>query len=227
MIESKILIIDDDIDILKVLKANLELQGYKAYTARNWQEGRELINKVSPDLIILDLMLPDGDGLTICNEIKKERIQLPIIILTARDKLSDKILGLESGADDYIVKPFETLELFARIKACLRRAKPIESVDKIEVRGLFIDFKKRIVTVEKKEILLTHKEFNLLSLLIMKKGEVISRDEIKRHLWKDSQLYSWSRVIDVHIQRLRQKLDNKEFDKFIETVPGMGYRFKN
>lgn len=226
MNKDKILIIDDDIDILAVLKANIELHGYEVLTAKNWNEGYALIKENRPDLLILDLTLPDSDGLTICKEIRQERLHFPIIMLTARDKLSDKIIGLESGADDYIVKPFETLELLARIKACLRRTKPSTTLDKIQIKDLFIDVKKKIVKVSDNEVILTPKEFNLLIFLIDRKGEIVTRDEIKRHLWKQSQIYSWSRVIDVHIQHLRQKLDINELERFIETVPTMGYRFK-
>ncbi len=221
-----ILIIDDDPDILKVLKANLELHDFRVITAQSWKEGKEALFSSSPSLLILDLMLPDGDGVEICRNLRKENPLLPIIMLTAKDKISDKVIGLESGADDYIVKPFETLELIARIKACLRRAIPLKE-EKVEIRGLEIDYKKRLVKLEGKEIDLTPKEYELLCFLISRKGEVVSREEIKKHLWKDSKLYSWSRVIDVHIQHLREKLkDDPESPSYIVTIPTVGYKFK-
>ncbi|MBI4687919.1 MAG: response regulator transcription factor, partial [Nitrospirae bacterium] len=142
-------------------------------------------------------------------------------------KLSDKVIGLESGADDYVVKPFETLELLARIKACLRRAKPLTQEEQITIGSLHIDFKRRVVKVKGKEIVLTPKEYDLLCFLVVNKGAVVSREEIRNHLWKDSKIYSWSRVIDVHVQHLRQKIkDDLQEPKYIITVSGIGYRFK-
>ena len=221
-----ILVIDDDRDILKVLKANLELYKYNVATAESWTEGQKTISAKKPDLLILDLMLPDGDGVEICRTLRKRYPSLPIIMLTAKDKISDKVIGLESGADDYVVKPFETLELIARIKACLRRLKP-STEEQITIGKLNIDYKRRIVKVKNKEIILTPKEYDLLCLLISSRGSVLSREEIKNHLWKESKIYSWSRVIDVHIQHLRQKIeDNPSEPEYIITVLGIGYRFK-
>lgn len=220
-----ILIIDDDADILKVLKANLEFHKYNVVTAQSWTEGQKRLSEKKTSLLILDLMLPDGDGVEICRALRKQHPSLPIIMLTAKDKISDKVIGLESGADDYIVKPFETLELIARIKACLRRIKPEE--EQTTIGKLHIDYKKRIVKVKNKEIILTPKEYDLLCLLVSNRGSVLSREEIKNHLWKESKIYSWSRVIDVHIQHLRQKIeDNPSEPEYIITVSGIGYRFK-
>lgn len=222
----KILIIDDDPDILKVLKANLEFHSFSATTANSWSDGKRALSEEIPDVIILDVMLPDGDGINICKELRSQHPSLPIIMLTAKDKISDKVIGLESGADDYVVKPFETLELIARIKACLRRTKPLE-LEEITIGNLHIDYKKRIVKVKNKEIILTPKEYDLLCFLVTNRGSVVSRKDIKNHLWKESKIYSWSRVIDVHIQHLRQKIeDNPSEPEYIVTVPGIGYRFK-
>lgn len=224
--DSAILAIDDDQDILRVLKANLELHNFKVITADSWAEGQKALSGIAFDLLILDIILPDGNGIDICRTIRAQYPSLPIIMLTAKDKISDKVMGLESGADDYVVKPFETLELIARIKACLRRSKPVVE-DKIAVKELTIDLKKRAVYVRGTEIILTPKEYELLCLLVINKGAVVSRNEIKRHLWKESRLYSWSRVIDVHIQHLRQKIEtNPSEPEYIITVPGIGYRLK-
>ncbi len=220
----KILLIDDDSDILKVLKANLELQDFNVSTAASWSEGQGILDSIKPDLVLLDIMLPDGDGFKICRVIRKHYPKLPIILLTARDKISDKVIGLDSGADDYVVKPFETIELIARIKACIRRIKPVE--DKITIRNMSVDLRKRIVMVNNKEVVLTPKEHDILCLLISQKGKVVTREEIKKALWKESRIYSWSRVIDVHIQHLRQKIEDKSSGcEYINTIVGIGYRF--
>lgn len=225
--ESKILIIDDDPDILKVLKANLELHHFAVITAESWSEGKKRLSEERIDLLVLDLMLPDGDGIEICRTVRKEYPNLPIIMLTAKDRVSDRIIGLESGADDYVVKPFETLELIARIRACLRRARP-STEDRIIIGDLSIDFRKRIVNVKNKEVILTPREYDLLCLLVANRGNVLTRKEIIRHLWGKDKLYSWSRVIDVHIQHLREKIkDDPDNPRHIITVAGVGYRFKS
>ncbi len=225
-LRNRILIIEDDMDILTVLEANLEIHGFEVFVAENWDIGKRILERQKPDLLILDLTLPDTDGLIICNTLRESGQQIPIIMLTARDKLSDKIIGLESGADDYIVKPFETLELVARIKSCLRRVVIKRQDDILSSGALSIDTRRRVVRVSKKEIILTPKEFNILLLLASRKGEVVSREDIKNQLWKDTQLYAWSRVIDVHIQHIRQKLDGNDPERFIETISGIGYRLK-
>ncbi|MEK7741906.1 MAG: response regulator transcription factor, partial [Nitrospirota bacterium] len=200
-----LLVVDDDPDILKVLKANLELYGFDTITAGNWAKAKEILNDHLPDLIILDLMLPDGDGIEICKLLKEQYRKTPIIMLTAKDSVSDKVMGFESGADDYIVKPFETLELIARIKACLKRTMPVDST--IAINDLEVNFNTHTVKLKGKEIELTPKEYELLHLFITNRGEVISREFIRKKIWRDSKIYSWSRVIDVHIQHLRHKIE--------------------
>jgi len=222
----RILVLDDDRDILMVLKANLQLHEFEVITADTWKKAQELIVKYPPDLILLDVMLPDGDGMEICRDLRKRMPDLPIIMLTARDKVSDKVIGLESGADDYVVKPFETIELVARIKACLRRTVLSLREDKVAIGNITIDYKKREIKVRDKKIDLTPKEYELLCFLVENRGEVLSRERIRRHLWKDARIYSWSRVIDVHIQHLRQKIEKDPSNpEYIITVPGAGYRF--
>lgn len=221
-----ILIVDDDPDILKVLKANLELHNFDVVTAETCSSAKNLFDK-KPDLLILDIMLPDGDGLRMCQEIRKSRPDLPVIMLTAKDKLSDKVIGLESGADDYIVKPFETLELVARIRACLRRAKPKEEEEEIKIGDLIIDLKRRKVEKSGKTIELTPKEYDILSYLAENRDRVISRQELKEQLWKSNKIYSWSRVIDVHIMHLREKIEDDPTEpSYILTIPGTGYKFR-
>jgi DNA-binding response OmpR family regulator len=222
----RILAVDDDTDILKVVKANLELHGYETDTAENWGQAKKVLSTQTPDLIILDVMLPDGDGMDICRDLRKDFPDLPIVMLTAKDKVSDKVFGFECGADDYVVKPFETLELLARIKACLRRATTPVPKEKAVIGNLKVDFKKRAVTVSGKKVDLTPKEYDLLCFFINHRGEAVSRAVIRKQIWKDSTIYSWSRVIDVHIQHLRQKIEKDPSNpRFIITVPGAGYRF--
>jgi len=225
-VQGLILVVDDDVDILSVLKANLELHGFSVKTAQNWTSAKIELESSIPDLLILDIMLPDGDGVEICRSIRERIPDLPIIMLTAKDKVSDRVIGLESGADDYIVKPFETIELIARIKACLRRARHVLS-ERVVIDDLVVDTKKRIVSLKGKEITLTPREYELLFFLISHRGEVLTRESIRKHLWKESSIYSWSRVIDVHIQHLRQKIEeNPSKPRYILTVPGIGYKFK-
>lgn len=223
--KNQLLVVDDDADILKVLKANLELYGFHALTAETWALAKEVLDVRLPDLIILDLTLPDGDGVEICRLLKEEYPRMPVIMLTARDSVSDKVMGFESGADDFIVKPFETLELIARVKACLRRSMPAER--KVVIKGLEIDFDARSVRVSGSEVELTPKEYDLLQLFVLNRGDVISREFIRKKIWGDLKLYSWSRAIDVHMQHLRQKIEaNPSAPEFIVTVPGIGYKFR-
>lgn len=223
---SVILVVDDDEDIVQTLKGNLELDGYKVLCAYSGRSGVEMTEKYRPALIILDLNLPDIDGVKAC-QIIRNSYNFPIIMLTARDGVSDKVLGLECGADDYMSKPFHYLELSARIKAILRR------VDKEQVnaspldRGLRIDFKSRTVILEGRIIKLTRTEFKLLELFSSHPNEVLSRDFITQQIWFDSQLYHNSRALDVHVQRLRKKLEpDIEHPSYIITVTGVGYKLE-
>jgi DNA-binding response OmpR family regulator len=222
--KKQLLVIDDDTDILKVLKANLELYGFQAETAETWAHAKEFLDVKIPDLIILDLTLPDGDGVEICGMLKEGYPRMPVIMLTARDSVSDKVMGFESGADDYIVKPFETLELIARVKACIRRGVPVER--KVVIEGLEIDFDARSVRVNGREVDLTPKEYDLLQLFVQNRGDVISREAIRKKIWGNTKLYSWSRAIDVHLLHLRQKIEkNPSEPEYIVTVAGAGYKF--
>ena len=220
--EIKILIVDDDRDILKVISANLKLEGYNVITAENGLDAYNLIKKESPDLIILDLNLPDIDGVQLCTKLRKEEVNVPLIMLTARDSISDRVLGLECGADDYMVKPFNFLELSARIKSCLRRYRrePKDKKRIIEYKIIKILPEKREVYANNQKIDLTKTEYDLFLFLIKNKGRVCSRKEIKKTLWKDKDIYDWSRTIDVHINHLRKKLPD---NIVITTVSGIGY----
>ncbi len=223
---AKILIVDDDHDILTVLKANLELHGYEVISASSVKEADDNFSEYSPDLVVLDLILPDGDGIELCRKWRGDHKQMPVIMLTARDMVSDRVLGLESGADDYMIKPFEPIELIARIKACLRRTQA-DTNEIVEIGHIRIDRGSMIVSLDGNQIELTPKEYQLLNLFVDHEKKVLSREFIKRSLWRDSQVYSWSRVIDVHIQHLRQKIEpDPSNPAYIKTILGAGYKFE-
>jgi two-component system alkaline phosphatase synthesis response regulator PhoP/OmpR family response regulator RpaB len=224
--QTMILVVDDDKDIAQTIKGNLELDGYEVLCAFDGLSGLDLARRNRPDLIVLDLNLPDIDGIKACQIMRRE-FDFPIIMLTARDSISDKVLGLESGADDYIVKPFNFLELSARIKSILKRIERSLVKDHYELKDLNVDFKSRIVSVSGGEVKLTKTEFELLELFITYPGEVLSRDFIINQIWRDSQLYQHSRAVDVHVQRLRKKIETDiENPQYIITVPGVGYKFQ-
>ena len=225
-----IMVVDDDPDILTVLKGNLQLAGFRVATFTAGLDALAAIRSGAPDLLILDLTLPDIDGIQLCRRLREQRLDFPVIMLTARDGLSDKVLGLECGADDYVVKPFAFLELQARIKTCLRRREAAtgrEDINSLSLGGLRIDRQKRRVWVADKEVELTKKEFNLLLLLAENQGRVMTREDIRKALWGRLQLYSWSRTIDVHVRHLRQKLEtDPDHPTLIRTVIGVGYRLQ-
>jgi DNA-binding response OmpR family regulator len=228
MSKTTLLAIDDDQDILKVLKANLELHGFTLFTADSLAAARTILAERRPDLVLLDLMLPDGDGLEFCCALKSLYPHLPVIMLTAKDKISDKVIGFELGADDYMVKPFETRELMARIRARLRPITLPSQASILTAGDLSLDLRNQIVTVQGAVVSLTPKEFQLLSCLMENRNNLVSREDIRQRLWSDTKLYAWSRVIDVHIQHLRQKIEiNQAEPRHIITVPGRGYRFED
>ena len=220
----KILIVDDEPDIVELVKINLEKNGFDVISSYTGREIFDLFKKFSIDLVILDLMLPDIDGLEICKILKSENEtkNIPIIMLTAKDTEIDKVLGLELGADDYITKPFSPRELVARVRAVLRRTKRssderILTFDNI----LKIDLKKFEVFVNGKKINLTTTEFKLLKALAIRRGEVLSRNELLDYIWGNEKIVI-DRTIDVHIKHLREKLG--KVGKFIKNVRGVGYK---
>jgi DNA-binding response OmpR family regulator len=221
--ERRILLVDDDPDILRILKDNLELDGYRVYSAKTGKEALDAFEELSISLIILDLSLPDIDGIQICRLIR-QKSSIPIIMLTARDRVPDKVLGLETGADDYMSKPFDYLELNARIKACLRRHTPRNLNKILKLGDLRIELSKNAVFKRDIPVGLTLREFNLLVFLANNSDTVVERSAIRKALWPDGDLYRESRVIDVHVQHLRGKLEDNPTDpKYILTIPGVGY----
>jgi two-component system, OmpR family, response regulator VicR len=222
----RILLVDDEPLILKGLKYTLEQEDYETESAMDGEEALEKFFSQSFDLILLDVMLPKLDGLSVCQRIR-EHSNVPIIMLTAKGEDMDKILGLEYGADDYMTKPFNILEVKARIKTILRRAGNTVTEEKkvIRVRDLEVNLLKRTVTLGGKEVRLTAKEFDLLHLFITNRGKVFSREELLENVWK----YDYAgedRTVDVHIRRLREKIErNTAEPEFILTKWGVGYYF--
>ncbi|MBW1797304.1 MAG: response regulator transcription factor [Deltaproteobacteria bacterium] len=226
-IRTTILIVDDDRDIVQTIKGNLELDGYEVLCAYDGRSGIDMAKTHRPDLIILDLNLPDIDGIKACQIIRRE-FDFPIIMLTARDGISDRVLGLESGADDYMVKPFNFLELSARIKAIFKRVERNLVKSHYKTRGLSIDFMSRKISVNGKGVKLTRTEFELLELFVSYPDEALTREFIQNQIWHDSQLYQYSRTVDVHVQRLRKKIEaDVENPEYIVTVAGVGYKFQS
>jgi two-component system, OmpR family, alkaline phosphatase synthesis response regulator PhoP len=229
MAGEKILVIDDEINIVELLKYNLIASGYKVIYSLNGKVGLNLAIENKPDLILLDVMLPEMDGFDVCKEMKKnkETLNIPIIMLTAKGDEFDKILGLELGADDYITKPFSVRELLARIKVVLRRNIKEELTDVIGIGELTIYMDKHEVIKAGNKLDLTLKEFELLRLLISNKGRVLTRDFLLDKIW-GYEYYGETRTVDVHVRHLRQKIEDDDSNpKYIETVRGIGYKFKD
>jgi len=226
----KVLIIEDELNIYELIKFNLETHGFEVDGVQDGAMAIEKILDVLPDLIILDLMLPGKDGISICREIRANSIisYIPIIMLTAKSEEFDKVLGLEIGADDYITKPFGVKELCARVKAVLRRTEILLSKEDeaIVVGDLHIEPKAFEVYQNGEKLALTLKEYELLVFLAKHRGQVLTRDQLLDQIW-GFDYYGETRTVDVHIRYLRKKIEEQSEDgkKYIETVRGVGYRF--
>ncbi|MBO9539847.1 response regulator transcription factor [bacterium] len=225
---AKILVADDDPNIRLLLQKQLEYEGYSVLTVASGKAAIDTARRETPDLLILDLMMPDVDGLEVCRTIRPEMVT-PIIMLTAKGTDTDKVVGLAVGADEYMTKPFSLIELTARVKANLRRVdrlkrSMVDSPNRMAVDGLIIDTDQHIVSIHDEPIELPFKEYSLLHLLVSNLGKAISRDSILYRVWGDD-FFGDDRVVDVHICRLREKLER--FDNCpvqIKTVRGVGYR---
>lgn len=225
---TRILLVDDEQSIQTLLSYPLRKDGYHVTSAIDGREALERFTEGRFDLVILDLMLPRVNGVEVCRQLRR-RSQVPIIMLTAKGSETDKVAGLEVGADDYITKPFSMREFRSRVKAALRRSRmPVEPEDETPIdRGsLKIDRERRMVTMRRKEVNVTYVEFEILSALARSPGRVLSRETLLEHVWGDSE-YRDPRTVDVHIRHLREKLerDPKE-PRLLLTVRGVGYRFK-
>lgn len=219
----KILLVDDEPDILEFIRYNLQKENYKVIVASNGKEGLDMAKKEKPDLIILDVMMPGLDGIETCQEIRKipglENVL--IAFLTARNEDYTQIAGFDAGADDYIQKPIKPKVLLSRIKALLRRSPQKENDNTLEVGGLRIDRERYLIVKDNEEIILPRKEFELVALLASRPGKVFTRDEILQRVWGDSVIVG-DRTIDVHIRKVREKLG----DDYVKTVKGVGYKFE-
>lgn len=222
----KILVIEDNEKMARSLKKGLENEGFAVDTLFDGESGQRRIESRHDDydLIILDIMLPSKNGLDVCRDIRQKEINLPILMLTAKDATEDKISGLDCGADDYMVKPFSFEELTARARALLRRPSPVLPIE-LESHGITLNSASRKVAYFDREISLTLKEFGLLEYFMRHPGQVLTREKILDNLW-DFSFDSFSNIVDVHVKNLRNKFDKNDGKKLFETIRGVGYRFK-
>ncbi len=224
--KQRILLIEDEVGLRETLKLNLKEQGYKVITASDGHEGLAKARSKSPDLIILDLMLPGMDGLSLMRALRLEEIEVPVLMLTARTSEMDKIIGLESGADDYLTKPFSLGELMARIRALLRRADRTRTRETLSSGGITLDLVSRRATREGRPLDLSPKAFSLLAELMRHEHAVLSRDLLLARVWGEDYVGD-PRTVDVHIRWLREQIeDDPSQPQLIQTVRGIGYRFE-
>jgi DNA-binding response OmpR family regulator len=225
-VTSKILVVDDEAHIFELARIYLTREGYEVEGVGDGAQALTRFGQVKPDLVVLDIMLPGADGLTICKEIRKQS-QVPIIMLTAKDEVTDKVVGLEVGADDYLTKPFHPQELVARAKALLRRAKIEPDQPKLIRAGkLEVDLERHEIRHGKAKVQLRPKEFDLLALLARHPGRVFQRSELLDLVW-GYDFPGYTRTVDVHVQQVREKLAAAEItDPSIQTVWGVGYRLE-
>ena len=226
---NKVLIVDDERAIVDILKYNLEKNGMTAICAYDGGEGLRLARESDPDVILLDVMLPDIDGFTVTRRIRQEGINAPVLFLTARDDTQDKIMGLTLGADDYITKPFNPLELVARVKTQLRRYTQLGAMQiketQIAIRGLVLDTESKSVTVDGEAVRLTPLEYKILELLCRHPGKVFSTEEIYRQVWNDDIVSD--NAIAVHVRHIREKIEiNPKEPRYLKVVWGVGYKIE-
>ena len=222
----KVLVVDDEKDITALVAYHLEREGFRVLQAHDGLQALDLVKRERPNVLILDLMLPHMGGLDVCRRLRKEpdTARLPILMLTAKAEETDKVLGLELGGDDYLTKPFAPRELVARVKALIRRSEEVPGEEVVKVGGLEIDLGRYTVSIRRRTVELTAKEFDLLKALILAKGRALTRDYLLDRVWGYDQASEIeSRTVDVHVRRLREKLGPEA--KRIITVKSVGYRF--
>jgi two-component system response regulator RegX3 len=221
-----ILLVEDEVSITEPLAAALEREGFDTRVAGTAGDALEQAGQLQPDLVLLDVMLPDGSGYDVCRELRRSS-KVPIIMLTARGEEADRVIGLELGADDYVVKPFSAREVTARIRAVLRRAESAapEGGDAIEIGEIRLDPAKREVRRSGKALELSRKEYDLLELLMRDAGTVIKRERLIEQVW-DTNWFGSTKTLDVHVSGLRRKLgDNSAAPRYLHTIRGVGFRF--
>jgi DNA-binding response OmpR family regulator len=221
----KILVVEDNLELCENLREVFEHEGFVVDTAQDGDRALDLAFSSEYDVILLDIMLPKMSGWDVCANLRKEGISTPILMLTARDSVSDRIKGLDGGADDYLVKPFDLGELLARIRVLIRRSS-INKLNSIAIGSVKLDIAKRIVSVKGKPIKMSKKEFDILEYLVRNAGIVLDRQKIIEHVWETG-FEIYSNVVDVYIKYIRDKLKKYGVEDFIETVRGVGYRVRN
>ncbi|HOE12742.1 MAG TPA: response regulator transcription factor [bacterium] len=222
---TRILIVEDEPDMRRGLEDNLQFEGYATVSTSNGLEGLRLARQDKFDLIILDLMLPGMDGLDLCRQLKREGSSTPIIMLTAKGSESDRVMGLEVGADDYITKPFSLRELLARVKAILRRSGALSSLSEFQFDDIYLHFGRYEATKGGRPLQLSPREFEILRLLAEHRGEIVTRERFLEEVWGYESAPS-TRTVDNHIAKLRQKIEaDPDNPKYIITVHRMGYKF--
>lgn len=224
--DSKVLIIEDEVKLARFVELELKHEGYTVFVANDGRIGINMFYENSPDIILLDLMLPQLSGLEVCRRIRKSS-NVPIIMLTAKGEVMDKVAGLDNGADDYVTKPFSIEEVLARMRVALKRNRSNNNMPSIiQIKNLSIDTGQRVVKLDDNEIELTKREFELLVYLIQNKNIVLTRDQILNHVWGYNYIGE-TNVVDVYIRYLRTKIDDKYNIKFIHTIRGVGYFVKD
>ena len=226
--KTRVLVIDDEENVCELIALYFEKAGYEVVCAGSGSDGIEMIRTQKPELVILDLMLPDMDGLDVCKEVRRNS-NVPLIMLTARVDEVDRVLGLEMGADDYVTKPFSPRELLARVKAVLRRAAYVPSPDEqqiLNLPGLAVSRISREVIVGDQRVDLTPKEFDLLWYLASNRNRVFTREQLLEQVWAYQEFYGDERTVDQHIKRLRRKIETNGSPCRITTIWGVGYKFE-
>jgi len=221
----KILLVEDEQAIARFISRGLQREGYSVVVANDGETGLEMAFGELPDLIILDVMLPDIDGLSICRQLREAEMQTPVLMLTAKDAIPDRVAGLEAGADDYLVKPFAFEELLARLKALRRRKAPIETEAPLTFTDLTLDPSTRMAKRNERTIELTAKEYDLLELFMRHPNQVLTRDQIYERIW-GYDFGGESNIIEVYIRYLRSKLEADGEPRLLHTVRGVGYALR-
>lgn len=217
----RIAIVEDQLSLQSSLQRGLTEEGFEVLTAGSGQTAYALLKREPVDAVLLDLMLPDGDGLSLLRQLRSESFRVPVLVVTARDSIRDRVVGLDSGADDYLIKPFDFEELLARLRAIMRRAS-VGVETSLQFKNLVLDSLTRHVQLGDKVIELTHRQFELLEYLLRNKNRVVTRQELARDVWKASTA-TWTNVIEVQINQLRKKLSNGD-NPLLHTVRGVGYQ---